>query len=141
MPLSIGHLLCKGGQSTCTGGTWTCVGEVVPQERADTGGVLAVPDDQLAAMSVALEALGKGIEVRRVAASGVAGDMKIAAGTFVFSRGGHELAALLDRFPERIVCTGYMALGSPKRPGRDTFKEHRADILDPVIQTIAREAR
>ena len=41
---------------------------------------------------------------------------------------------------ERIVCTGYMALGSPKRPGRDTFKEHRADILDPVIQAIAREA-
>jgi diketogulonate reductase-like aldo/keto reductase len=41
---------------------------------------------------------------------------------------------------EGIVCTGYMALGSPKRPGRDTFKEHRADILDPVIQSIARDA-
>jgi alcohol dehydrogenase (NADP+) len=40
---------------------------------------------------------------------------------------------------EGIVCTGYMALGSPKRPGRDTFKEHRADMLDPVIQAIARE--
>ena len=39
-----------------------------------------------------------------------------------------------------IVCTGYMSLGSPKRPGRDTFKEHRADMMDPVIQAIAREA-
>lgn len=38
---------------------------------------------------------------------------------------------------EGIVCTGYMSLGSPKRPGRDTFKEHRADLLDPVIQSIA----
>ena len=40
---------------------------------------------------------------------------------------------------EGIVCTGYMAMGSPKRPGRDTFKEHRADLLDPVIQSIAAE--
>ena len=40
---------------------------------------------------------------------------------------------------ERIVCTGYMAMGSPKRPGRDTFKEHRADLLDPTIQSIAAE--
>ncbi|HYW79679.1 MAG TPA: aldo/keto reductase, partial [Thermoguttaceae bacterium] len=39
-----------------------------------------------------------------------------------------------------IVCTGYMSLGSPKRPGRDTFKEHRADMFDPVIQQIAAEA-
>ena len=38
-----------------------------------------------------------------------------------------------------VVCTGYMSLGSPKRPGRDTFKEHRADMMDPVIQEIARE--
>lgn len=38
-----------------------------------------------------------------------------------------------------IVCTGYMALGSPKRPGRDTFKEHQADLLHPVIQSIAAE--
>jgi diketogulonate reductase-like aldo/keto reductase len=38
-----------------------------------------------------------------------------------------------------VVCTGYMSLGSPKRPGRDTFKEHRADLLDPVIQSIAAE--
>ncbi len=41
---------------------------------------------------------------------------------------------------EGIVCTGYMALGSPNRPGRDTFKEHRADMMDPVIQAIARES-
>jgi alcohol dehydrogenase (NADP+) len=41
---------------------------------------------------------------------------------------------------EGIVCTGYMALGSPNRPGRDTFKEHRADMMDPVIQAIAKEA-
>ena len=39
-----------------------------------------------------------------------------------------------------ITCTGYMSLGSPKRPGRDRFKEHRADMLDPVIQSIAQEA-
>ncbi len=38
---------------------------------------------------------------------------------------------------EGIVCTGYMSLGSPKRPARDTFKEHRADMMDPVIQKIA----
>jgi len=42
---------------------------------------------------------------------------------------------------EGIVSTGYMALGSPKRPGRDTFKEHRADLMDPVIQSIAAELR
>ncbi len=40
---------------------------------------------------------------------------------------------------EGIVCTGYMSLGSPNRPGRDTFKEHRADLMDPVIQSIAAE--
>lgn len=38
-----------------------------------------------------------------------------------------------------ITCTGYMSLGSPNRPGRDRFKEHRADLLDPVIQSIAAE--
>jgi len=38
-----------------------------------------------------------------------------------------------------IVCTGYMSLGSPNRPGRDRFKEHRADLIDPAIQSIARE--
>ena len=40
---------------------------------------------------------------------------------------------------EKVVCSGYMSLGSPKRPGRDTFKEHRADLMDPVIQSIAAE--
>jgi len=40
---------------------------------------------------------------------------------------------------EGIVCTGYMSLGSPKRPARDTFKEHRADMFDPVILEIAAE--
>jgi alcohol dehydrogenase (NADP+) len=40
---------------------------------------------------------------------------------------------------EGIVCGGYMALGSPNRPGRDTFKEHRADMMDPTIQAIAAE--
>jgi diketogulonate reductase-like aldo/keto reductase len=38
-----------------------------------------------------------------------------------------------------VVCTGYMSLGSPKRPGRDTFKEHRADMMDPTIREIAKE--
>lgn len=38
-----------------------------------------------------------------------------------------------------VISTGYMSLGSPKRPGRDTFKEHRADLMDPVIQAIAKE--
>ncbi len=40
---------------------------------------------------------------------------------------------------EGVVCTGYMSLGSPKRPSRDTFKEHRADMQDPVILSIASE--
>lgn len=40
---------------------------------------------------------------------------------------------------EQIVCTGYMALGSPNRPARDTFKEHRADMQDPTLQAIAAE--
>jgi len=40
---------------------------------------------------------------------------------------------------EGIVCTGYMSLGSPNRPARDTFKEHRADMRDPLIQRIAAE--
>lgn len=38
-----------------------------------------------------------------------------------------------------VVCGGYMSLGSPNRPGRDTFKEHRADMMDPVIQSLAAE--
>lgn len=47
----------------------------------------------------------------------------------------------LRRFMESsgVVCTGYMSLGSPQRPARDTFKEHRADMMDPVIQEIAAE--
>ncbi len=47
----------------------------------------------------------------------------------------------LRRFFESqgVVCTGYMSLGSPKRPARDTFKEHRADMMDPVIQKISAE--
>lgn len=40
---------------------------------------------------------------------------------------------------EGIACTGYMSLGSPNRPSRDSFKEHRADMMDPVIQAISRE--
>ncbi len=38
-----------------------------------------------------------------------------------------------------ITTMGYMALGSPHRPGRDKFKEHRSDLDDPVIVAIARE--
>lgn len=47
----------------------------------------------------------------------------------------------LRRFFESngITTTGYMALGSPHRPGRDKFKEHRSDMDDPVIVAIARE--
>jgi len=47
----------------------------------------------------------------------------------------------LRRFMESvgIVCTGYMALGSPNRPARDTFKVHRADMQDPVIKQLALE--
>jgi alcohol dehydrogenase (NADP+) len=39
-----------------------------------------------------------------------------------------------------IITTGYMALGSPNRPSRDNFKEHRSDMADPVIVAIAEEA-
>lgn len=38
-----------------------------------------------------------------------------------------------------VTCMGYMAVGSPHRPARDTFKEHRADMQDPVITAIAEE--
>ena len=48
-----------------------------------------------------------------------------------------ELRRLFES--EGVVCTGYMSLGSPKRPGRDTFREHRADMLAPAIGEIARE--
>ena len=40
---------------------------------------------------------------------------------------------------EQIVCTGYMAVGSPHRPARDSFKEHRSDMADPVVLAIAEE--
>jgi diketogulonate reductase-like aldo/keto reductase len=38
-----------------------------------------------------------------------------------------------------IVPSGYMSLGSPRRPGRDRFPEHQADMQHPVIQQIAKE--
>ncbi|MEL7184954.1 MAG: aldo/keto reductase [Pseudomonadota bacterium] len=40
---------------------------------------------------------------------------------------------------EGVVCTGYMAVGSPHRPARDTFREHRSDLEAPTIQDIASE--
>lgn len=38
-----------------------------------------------------------------------------------------------------VVPSGYMSLGSPRRPGRDRFAEHQADMQHPVIQQIAKE--
>jgi len=38
-----------------------------------------------------------------------------------------------------IVPSGYMSLGSPRRPGRDRFPEHQSDMEHPVIQRIAKE--
>ena len=38
-----------------------------------------------------------------------------------------------------VVPSGYMSLGSPRRPGRDRFAEHQADMQHPVIQRIANE--
>lgn len=38
-----------------------------------------------------------------------------------------------------VVPSGYMSLGSPRRPGRDRFPEHQADMQHPVIQRIAHE--
>lgn len=38
-----------------------------------------------------------------------------------------------------IIPSGYMSLGSPRRPGRDRFPEHQSDMEHPVIQRIARE--
>lgn len=38
-----------------------------------------------------------------------------------------------------IIPSGYMSLGSPRRPGRDRFAEHQADMQHPVIQKIAKE--
>lgn len=45
-----------------------------------------------------------------------------------------------DFASQGIVCMGYMAVGSPHRPARDTFKEHRADLRDPVVLAVAAEA-
>ncbi|MFO8053127.1 MAG: aldo/keto reductase [Candidatus Omnitrophota bacterium] len=39
----------------------------------------------------------------------------------------------------KIVPSGYMSLGSPRRPGRDRFPEHQSDMQNPVIQRIAKE--
>jgi alcohol dehydrogenase (NADP+) len=38
-----------------------------------------------------------------------------------------------------VVPSGYMALGSPRRPTRDRFAEHQADMQHQVIQQIAKE--
>ena len=39
----------------------------------------------------------------------------------------------------KVVPSGYMALGSPRRPGRDRFAEHQADMQHQVIQQFAKE--
>ncbi len=39
----------------------------------------------------------------------------------------------------QIIPSGYMALGSPRRPGRDRFAEHQADMQHPVIHQISKE--
>ncbi len=38
-----------------------------------------------------------------------------------------------------MVPSGYMSLGSPRRPGRDRFAEHQSDMQHPVILRIAEE--
>jgi diketogulonate reductase-like aldo/keto reductase len=38
-----------------------------------------------------------------------------------------------------VTPSGYMSLGSPRRPGRDRFPEHQSDMQHPVIQQIAKE--
>jgi alcohol dehydrogenase (NADP+) len=40
---------------------------------------------------------------------------------------------------EGVVATGYMAMGSPNRPARDSFKEHRNDMQDPTLLAIAKD--
>ena len=42
-------------------------------------------------------------------------------------------------FSEGIICLAHMAMGSPNRPARHTFKEHQVDMLDPVIIEVADE--
>jgi len=39
----------------------------------------------------------------------------------------------------KVVPSGYMSLGSPRRPGRDRFAEHQSDMQHPAIQQIAKE--
>lgn len=39
----------------------------------------------------------------------------------------------------KVVPSGYMSLGSPRRPGRDRFTEHQNDMQHPVILRIAKE--
>jgi len=39
----------------------------------------------------------------------------------------------------KVVPSGYMSLGSPRRPGRDRFPEHQSDMLHPVVQRITKE--
>jgi diketogulonate reductase-like aldo/keto reductase len=51
-----------------------------------------------------------------------------------------QQAELRHHFTSNGIATmGYMALGSPHRPGRDKFKEHRSDMDDPVVVAIAGE--
>lgn len=40
---------------------------------------------------------------------------------------------------QKVTPSGYMSLGSPRRPGRDRFPEHQADMQHPVIQQISSE--
>tara|TARA_S200000501_G_scaffold141907_1_gene134009 strand:+ start:3803 stop:4978 length:1176 start_codon:yes stop_codon:yes gene_type:complete len=40
---------------------------------------------------------------------------------------------------KNVIPSGYMSLGSPRRPGRDRFAEHQADMLHPVIQQLVEE--
>jgi diketogulonate reductase-like aldo/keto reductase len=39
----------------------------------------------------------------------------------------------------KVVPSGYMSLGSPRRPGRDRFPEHQSDMQHAVILRIAEE--
>ncbi len=39
-----------------------------------------------------------------------------------------------------VIPSGYMSLGSPRRPGRDRFPEHQSDMQHSVIQQVAQEA-
>lgn len=40
----------------------------------------------------------------------------------------------------KVIPSGYMSLGSPRRPGRDRFPEHQTDMQHPTIQKIAKES-